>query len=58
MTNLTSNEKKAIRFLIKNELKEFEEQKQELEDFRPGVNFLAVEEKYDELLKKILKKLE
>jgi len=58
MTNLTLKEKQAVKFLIKKELDEFEKQKETLEEFRPEVNFLAVEEKYDELLKEILKKLE
>ena len=55
--NLTPKEKQAIKFLIKQELKEFEKAKAEIEDFRPEINFLAVEEKYDELLKEILNKL-
>lgn len=38
-----------------NELKEFEES---TEDIRPSAPFLAVEEKYDELIKKVLKKLQ
>ena len=53
---LSKDEKKLIKFLIKQELKKFEEQEEEA--LRPSAPFLAVEEKYDEFLKKVLKKFE
>ena len=52
---LTQTEKDLIKHIIKKELKEFE---QEEESIRPSAPFLAAEEKYDILLKNLLKKLE
>lgn len=51
---LTQTEKKLIKHLVEKELKEFEEEE---ETIRPPVGFLAAEEKYDILLKDLLKKL-
>jgi hypothetical protein len=56
MANLTPKEKEAIKFLINQELEKFENQKGKLKDL-PEIPFLAVEERYDVLLKGILKKL-
>jgi len=53
---LSKEEKELVKFLIKQELKKFEEQEEE--QIRPDAPFLAVEEKYDEFLKKTLKKFE
>jgi hypothetical protein len=52
---LTKQEKEAMKYLLQKEIKELEEQEEEI---RPEVGFLAAEEKYDELLKTLLKKLE
>lgn len=55
---LTKEEKEALKYLIKEELKRFKEQEKEMEELRPNLPFLAVEEKYEDLLEKLLKKLE
>ncbi len=55
---LTKEEKEALRYLIKQELKRFKEQEKEMEELRPNLPFLAVEEKYEDVLEKLLKKLE
>ncbi len=57
MKQLTKNEKEVLRFLLKQELKEFIEQKKELKELRPELAFLTIEEKYDELLDSILEKI-
>ncbi len=51
---LTQTEKKLIKHLVEKELNEFEDEE---ESIRPPVGFLAAEEKYDILLKELLKKL-
>jgi len=51
---LSKEEKELIKFLLQQELKKFEEEEEEIRTEQAP--FLAVEEKYDELLKKILKK--
>jgi uncharacterized membrane protein YheB (UPF0754 family) len=53
---LSEDEKKLIKSLLNQEVKKFEEQ--EKEQIRPEVPFLAVEEKYDEFVKKLLRKFE
>ncbi len=55
---LTKEEKEALKYLIKQELKRFKEQEKEMEELRPELPFLAVEEKYEDLLEKLFKKLE
>ena len=55
---LTKEEKEALKYLIKEELKRFKEQEKEMEELRPNLPFLAVEEKYEDVLEKLLKKLE
>jgi hypothetical protein len=55
---LTKEEKEALKYLIKQELKRFKEQEKEMEELRPNLPFLAVEEKYEDLLEKLFKKLE
>ena len=56
MVELTNEEKKAVVYLLKQELKEFEEQEKDIT--RPSAALLAIEESYDEFLKKLIKKLE
>ena len=51
-------EKDALKYLIKAELKRFKEQEKEMEELRPNLPFLAVEETYEDMLEKLLKKLE
>ena len=51
---LSNDEKELIKALLKQELKKFEKKETEILTENPPL--LAVEEKYDELLKKILKK--
>ena len=55
---LKKEEKDALKYLIKQELKRFKEQEKEMEELRPNLPFLAVEETYEDFLKKLLKKLE
>lgn len=55
---LKKEEKEALKYLIKQELKRFKEQEKEMEELRPELSFLAVEENYEVLLEKLLKKLE
>ncbi|MBW2965984.1 hypothetical protein KY342_02690 [Candidatus Woesearchaeota archaeon] len=55
---LKKEEKDALKYLIKEELKRFKEQEKEMEELRPNLPFLAVEETYEEFLEKLLKKLE
>jgi len=55
---LKKEEKEALKYLIKQELKRFKEQEKEIEELRPNLPFLAVEEKYEDLLERLLKKLE
>lgn len=51
---LSKEEKLAVKFVIEKEL---EVVKKEGETFRPNPAFLALEEKYEILLEKVLKKL-
>ena len=53
----TKEEKKVLRFLVDKELKDVLEKEAELDILRPGVAFLALEEKYEILLENLLKKL-
>ena len=53
----TEDEKKVLRFLVDKELKNVLEKEAELDILRPGVAFLALEEKYEILLENLLKKL-
>jgi len=53
---LTKDEKELIKSLLKKEIKSFEKADSEILTENPPL--LAVEEKYDEFLKKILKKFE
>ena len=55
---LKKEEKDALKYLIKEELKRFKEQEKEMEELRPNLPFLAVEETYEDMLEKLLKKLE
>jgi len=55
---LTKDEKKVLKFLVDKELKEVLEEEKELDILRPGISFLALEEKYEILLDKLKKKLE
>ncbi len=55
---LKKEEKEALKYLIKQELKRFKEQEKEMEELRPELPFLAVEENYEDFLEKLLKKLE
>ncbi len=55
---LKKEEKDALKYLIKQELKRFKEQEKEMEELRPNLPFLAVEETYEEFLEKLLKRLE
>ena len=55
---LKKEEKEALRYLIKQDLKRFKEEEKEMKELRPNLPFLAVEETYEEFLKKLLKKLE
>jgi len=55
---LKKEEKEAINYLIKQELKRFKEEEKEMQELRPSLPFLAVEETYEEFLEKLLKKLE
>ena len=52
--NITNQEKELIRFLIKKELKTV---KKSEEDIRPHAKFFAAEEKYENFLEELLKKL-
>ena len=54
---LLVKEKELFKHLIKEELKKFEKSKRKLKKLRPRLAFLAVEEKYDSFLKKVLKSL-
>ena len=51
---LTNQEKEALKYILQKEIKEVEEQGEEI---RPNVSFLAVEERYEDLLKLLLKKI-
>lgn len=53
----TNEEKKVLKFLVDKELKDVLEKEAELDKLRPGVAFLALEEKYEILLENLLKKL-
>ena len=55
---LTKEEKEFLKELVKVELKRIHKEKKEMKQLRPIVPFLAVEEKYDEFLEKLKKKLE
>ncbi|MBD3248651.1 hypothetical protein GF336_01260 [Candidatus Woesearchaeota archaeon] len=55
---LTDEEKKFLKFLLKKELSTLEKQEKTIEDFEPEFQFLAAEEKYELLLKDMIKKLE
>ncbi|MBW2978319.1 hypothetical protein KY331_05730 [Candidatus Woesearchaeota archaeon] len=52
---LSKEEKELIKALLKQELKRFEKKETEILTENPPL--LAIEEKYDEFLKKVLKKL-
>ncbi len=54
---ITNDEKKLLKILVKQEIKSFETEGKTIivEDFP---DFLAIEEKYDTFLEKLLKKLE
>ena len=54
---LTKDEKKVLKFLVGKELKDILEEEKELDMLRPGISFLALEEKYEILLEKLKKKL-
>lgn len=54
---LTKDEKKVLKFLVSRELKEVLEKERELDILRPGVSFLALEEKYEMLLERLKEKL-
>lgn len=54
----TKDEKKVLKFLVDRELKEVLKQEKELDKLRPGIAFLALEEKYEILVEKLKKKLE
>ncbi len=54
---LKKEEKDALKYLIKQELKRFKEQEKEMEELRPNLPFLAVEETYEEFLEKLLRRL-
>ncbi|MBD3259016.1 hypothetical protein GF371_00105 [Candidatus Woesearchaeota archaeon] len=51
----TKKEKECLKYLVKKELKNFEEEKETIMD--PQAGFLATEERYDLFLKNLLKKL-
>ena len=55
---LTKDEKKVLKFLVEKELKDVLEKEKELDQLRPGIAFLALEEKYEILVEKLKKKLE
>jgi len=57
-SELKKEEKEALKYLIKQELKRFKEQEKEMEELRPELSFLAVEESYEDMLERLLKKLE
>ena len=50
------NEKKLLRWLVEKEIKRFEEEESEIRPMAP--QFLAIEDKYDSFLKKLMEKLE
>ena len=52
---ISNNEKNVIRRLVSSELKSFEDEGKNLRDITP--DFLEAEEKYDLILKNILKKV-
>jgi hypothetical protein len=51
----TQKEKELVKYLVKKELKTFENEEKEI---RPSLPFLKREEEYDLFLKALLKKLE
>ncbi len=55
---LTDEEKKFLRYLLRKELSTLEEQEKTIEDFEPEFQFLAAEERYESLLKDLLRKFE
>ena len=56
-SELKKEEKEALRYLIRQELKRFKEGEEQMEELRPELPFLAVEETYGEFLEILLKKL-
>lgn len=54
---LTKQEMELMIFLIKNELNDVENREEEIRKLRPEVTFLAAEEKYEDVLEKLLKKI-
>jgi len=56
-SELKKEEKEALKYLIRQELKRFKEGEKQMEELRPELPFLAVEETYEEFLGKLLKKL-
>jgi len=54
---LTKDEKKVLKFLVGKELKMILEEEKELGHLRPQVGMLALEEKYEILLEKLMNKL-
>ena len=55
---LTKQEKELLKFILKNEQKKIENEEEYMKRLRPDLKFLAAEEKYEELLEKLIKKLE
>ena len=55
---LTKQEKEILKGLVSLELKKIHEAKKDMKELRPSVAFIAVEEKYDEVLESLIKKLE
>ena len=56
-SELKKEEKEALKYLIRQELKRFKEGEKQMEELRPELPFLAVEETYEEFLENLLKKL-
>ena len=55
---LTKEEKEFLKGLVNTELKRVHKEKKEMKQLRPIVPFIALEEKYDDFLEKLKKKLE
>ena len=52
--SFTDDETKLLKHLVEQELKKFEEEEEQIRPLVP--QFLAIEEKYNEFLQKLLKK--
>ncbi|MBU0461419.1 MAG: hypothetical protein KJ574_02420 [Nanoarchaeota archaeon] len=50
------DEKKLLKWLVEQEIKKFEDESGEIRPLVP--QFLAIEEEYDQFLKKVLEKLD